>query len=260
MSAAAKHLTPVTLELGGKSPTIIDRNTRVDIAAKRICWGKFSNAGQICLAPDYLLVHDDVYEETLAALRTTLREFYGEDPKASPDYGRIISARHVRRLAGMLEGANIVVGGEVDEQARYVAPTVLRDVADDDPVMAEEIFGPILPVCRIASIDEAISRINARPKPLALYLFSEDAKTQRAVIERTSSGGMTINHAWMHAAVSELPFGGVGESGMGSYHGAASFETFTHCKSVLRKPIGMDVPVMYPPYTELKTKLVDRLL
>ena len=260
MAAAAKHLTPVTLELGGKCPVIIDRRANIDVAAKRICWGKFANAGQICLAPDYLLVDEAVYEPMVAALKATVQAFYGADPKASPDYGRIISTHHHRRLMGMLEGATIVVGGEADEAERYIAPTLVRDVDEDSPLMQEEIFGPLLPILRVRNVDEAISRVNARPKPLALYVYSEDSGVCEQVIARTSSGGASINHSWMHVAVPDLPFGGVGESGMGAYHGRASFETFSHRKSVLSKPTAIDPDVAYPPYTEFKTNLVKRLL
>jgi len=260
MAAAAKHLTPVTLELGGKCPVIVDRKAKLDVAARRICWGKFSNAGQVCLAPDYLLVHDDVYEPLIAELETCLRSFYGPDPKASPDYARIINARHHRRLMAMLDGASIVVGGEGDEDARYIAPTLIRDVDEDSPLMAEEIFGPLLPIVRVGSVDEAITKVNARPKPLALYVFSEDRRVADEVLARTSSGGATINHIMIHVAIASLPFGGVGESGMGAYHGRHGFETFSHRKAVLRKPTAIDPEIMYPPYTELKAKLVKKLL
>jgi len=260
MTAAAKHLTPVTLELGGKSPCIVDRDIDVDVAARRICWGKFVNAGQTCVAPDYLLVHRAVAKPMLAALKSTLESFYGPDPAASPDYGRIINERHHQRLTKLLVGQTAFVGGTGDEATRYIAPTILTDVAEDAPVMAGEIFGPILPVLLVDDVDAAIRFVNARPKPLALYLFSKDKTEQRKVLERTSSGGVSVNHTWMHLSVHDLPFGGVGESGMGAYHGRASFETFTHHKSVLTKPLFIDPDFAYPPYTAGKRKIVKMLV
>ncbi len=260
MEAAAKNLTPVTLELGGKSPCIVDQSADLEVAVKRIAWGKFYNAGQTCVAPDYLLVHDKVYEQVLERLGATIRDFYGPDPMRSADFARIVNARHHRRLVKLLGSGTIVVGGEHDEAERYLAPTVLKDVAPTSPVMAEEIFGPILPVLRIGSIEEAISFVNARPKPLALYVFAADRHVQAHVVDRTSSGGVTINHAWLHLVVPGLPFGGIGESGTGAYHGRATVETFCHRKSVLQKPAGMDAPLMYPPFTATKAKWIKRLL
>ena len=260
MRAAAEHLTPVTLELGGKCPAIVDSEANLEVAARRICWGKFANAGQVCLAPDHLLVHEQVYEPLISALQATVREFFGSDPKASADYGRIVNERHVRRLAGLLEGASIVTGGEVDEAARYVAPTLIRDVGEDSPLMAEEIFGPLLPIVKISSVDEAIAKINARPKPLAVYVFSANDEVCRAVVERTSSGGAVVNHCLMHAANPGLPFGGVGESGMGSYHGRFGFDTFSHRKAVLHKPTAIDPKLMYPPYSERSSELLELLM
>ena len=260
MAAAAKHLTPVTLELGGKSPTVVDASANLDVTARRIAWGKFSNAGQTCVAPDYLLVHEAVHDQLLDKLVSTVREFYGPNPKASPDYGRIVNARHHQRLAKLIPSGRVVTGGDLDEAQRYISPTILRDVAPDSPVMQDEIFGPILPVLKVASIDAAISFINARPKPLALYVFAEDAVAQREVIERTTSGGAAVNHTWMHLANHDLPFGGVGESGMGAYHGKASFECFSHRRSVLVKPTSLDAPVLYPPYNDTKRKLIRFLL
>jgi aldehyde dehydrogenase (NAD+) len=261
MEAAAKHLTPITLELGGKSPCLVDRNTDLDVATRRIVWGKFYNAGQTCVAPDYILVHEAIENELLGRLKQTVRKFYGDDPRSSPDYGRVVNARHHRRLTALLPGSGeIVTGGEADEPERYLAPTILGNVSPDAPVMAEEIFGPILPVLRVKSIDEAITFVNARPKPLALYLFTQDGEVQRQVLERTSSGGALVNHISLHVGVPSLPFGGVGASGMGAYHGRASFETFSHRKSVLVKPTWLDPRLVYPPYTESKQKWIKRLL
>lgn len=261
MAAAAKHLTPVTLELGGKSPCIVDRHTDLQTAARRIAWGKFYTTGQTCIAPDYVLCHAAVHDAFVAQLAATIREFWGEDPKRHPDYGRVVNVRHHRRLMGLLPGSGeIAVGGVADEQDRYIAPTVLIDVPPDSKVMGEEIFGPILPILKVDGIDQAIRFINDRPKPLALYLFSSDASTYEAVVQRTSSGGVAHNHTLLQYTVPGLPFGGVGESGMGAYHGRDSFDTFSHRKAVLKKPIGLDAPIQYPPYTEAKKTWLRRLL
>ena len=260
MTAAAKHLTPVTLELGGKSPCIVDEHCDLDVTVKRILWGKFYNAGQTCVAPDYLLVHEKIEERLIAKLKETLKVFYGDDPQQSPDYGRVVNARHHKRLMKMLGSGEVVVGGQADEATRYLAPTILRKVSPDSPAMAEEIFGPILPVLTVKSIDEAIAFVNARPKPLALYVFTRDSKVHEEVLARTSSGGATVNHTWVHLTVSSLPFGGVGESGMGAYHGKATFETFSHHKSVLVKSTKMDAPILYPPYDASKKKWLKRLV
>jgi aldehyde dehydrogenase (NAD+) len=263
MEAAARHLTPVTLELGGKSPCIVDERVDLDVAARRIVWGKFYNAGQTCVAPDYVLAHTRVAERLIERMKDTLLDFYGNDPKASPDYGRIVNARHHRRLTKLLEdgkSGELAVGGEADEAARYLAPTILRRVPEHAPVMQEEIFGPILPVIEVDNVDAAIAFVNARPKPLALYVFSSDDDVQEQVIGRTSSGGATVNHTWMHLAVPDLPFGGVGQSGMGAYHGRRTYETFSHRKAVLVKPTFLDPTLMYPPYSEAKKKIVRRLV
>jgi aldehyde dehydrogenase (NAD+) len=261
MAAAAKHLTPVTLELGGKSPCIIDRETDLEVAARRVAWGKFYTTGQTCIAPDYVLCHAAIHDAFVAQLTATIREFWGDDPKSHPDYGRIVNARHHQRLMGLLPGSGkIAIGGQADEKERYIAPTVLTDVPADSKVMSEEIFGPILPVLKVDDMDAAIRFINARPKPLALYLFSSSDQTYEAVVSRTSSGGFVHNHTVMHFAVPSLPFGGVGESGMGAYHGRHSFETFSHRKAVLKKPTAMDLSLQYPPYTEKKKAWLKRLL
>jgi aldehyde dehydrogenase (NAD+) len=261
MEAAAKHLTPVTLELGGKSPCVVDQQTDLDVAARRIVWGKFYNAGQTCVAPDYVLVHQTVEDGLLIRLKETIQSFYGDDPRNSPDFGRIVNARHHRRLMKLIAGSGeIVTGGIGDEDARYIAPTILRNVPEGAPVMADEIFGPILPVLSVKDMKQAIAFVNERPKPLALYLFSSDPLIQETVLERTSSGGVTVNHALLHLTVPSLPFGGVGASGMGAYHGRATFETFSHKKSVLVKPTWFDPSFFYPPYTEFKKKLIRRIV
>ncbi len=261
MEAAAKHLTPVTLELGGKSPCIVDQNADIEVAARRILWGKFFNAGQTCVAPDYVLAHEAIEEKLLACMQKTLVDFFGDDPRSSADFGRIVNARHHRRLMKILPGSgDLVAGGAADENERYLAPTILHNVPADSPVMADEIFGPILPVLKMKDIGQAIAFINARPKPLALYLFSRDDRIQERVLEQTSSGGVTINHTLLHVAVPALPFGGVGASGLGAYHGRSSFETFSHRKSVLKKPTWFDPWFFYPPYNDSKRKWMRRLI
>jgi len=260
MEAAAQQLTPVTLELGGKSPCIVDRDVEMEVCARRIAWGKFLNAGQTCIAPDYVLVHETREGELLEALKRALREFYGDDPKGSSDFGRIVNERHHRRLAVLLKDGEIVVGGGADESDRYIAPTILRNVSPQAPIMNDEIFGPILPVLTIRSIEEAIRFVNARPKPLALYVFTRDTKVEEEVLSRTSSGGACVNATLWHLANPNLPFGGVGPSGMGAYHGRDSFETFSHRKSVVTKSTRLDPKIAYPPYTKFKTEILKRLM
>jgi aldehyde dehydrogenase (NAD+) len=260
MEAAAKHLTPVTLELGGKSPTIIDETADLEVAGRRVAWGKFLNAGQTCIAPDYVLVMRAVADRFVEHLRRAIFDFYGPDPKASPDYARVVDDRHFQRLIGLLGSGTIVIGGEQDEATRYIAPTVLRDVAPDSPIMQDEIFGPILPVLTVDSVDEAIAFVNERDKPLALYVFSKSHGTADRVLDQTSSGGACVNATMYHVAVPTLPFGGVGPSGMGAYHGRSTFETFSHAKSVLRKGVRPDPALAYPPYTSTKDRLLRKLL
>jgi aldehyde dehydrogenase (NAD+) len=260
MQAAAKHLTPVTLELGGKSPCIVDAECDLEVAARRIAWGKFVNCGQTCVAPDYVLVHQSREQELVQLLRKNIREFYGDDPKRSPDLARIVSDAHVDRLAKLMESGTAAVGGEVDRSQRYVAPTVLCDVAPDSPVMQDEIFGPILPILPIVNIDDAIAFVNEREKPLALYVFTSRQDVEDKVLSRTSAGGVSVNTVVWHVGNSHLPFGGVGESGMGVYHGRHGFETFSHRKSVLKKSTRVDPKMAYPPYTKLKQALIKRLV
>ncbi|MBX3125220.1 MAG: aldehyde dehydrogenase family protein [Polyangiaceae bacterium] len=260
MTAAARHLTPVTLELGGKSPCIVDEHADLDITAKRIMWGKFFNTGQTCVAPDYLLVHESIHDALLDKFERTLQHFYGADPQASADYGRIVNERHFDRLLPLLDSGTLVAGGKSERASRYIAPTILRDVSPDSPVMEDEIFGPILPVLRVSNVDEAIRFVNARAKPLALYVFTNDKDTAERVLSRTSSGGACVNDVVAHLGVPELPFGGVGPSGMGAYHGWHSFDTFSHKKSVLDKSIHLDAPLRYPPYGDNKLKWIKRLL
>ncbi|MGD1903700.1 MAG: aldehyde dehydrogenase [Geitlerinemataceae cyanobacterium] len=252
MAAAAKHLTPVTLELGGKSPCIVDRTAKLDIIAKRIAWGKWLNNGQTCIAPDYILVDRAVKDALLDRLKAIVREFYGDNAQQSPDYGRIVNTAQFDRLVGLLDDGNsafkTICGGQHDRADRYIAPTILDGVSPDDAIMQDEIFGPILPVLTYDKLEDAIALINDRPKPLALYLFSEDKVAQNRVLRETSSGGVSVNDTVSHVACPELPFGGVGNSGMGSYHGKASFNAFSHTKSVLKKATWFNSPLLYAPY------------
>ncbi|MFN2376771.1 MAG: aldehyde dehydrogenase family protein [Candidatus Binatia bacterium] len=259
MAAAAKNLTPVTLELGGKSPCIVMPDANLDVAAHRIAWGKWSNAGQTCTAPDYVLVHKSVENALIDKLRGVVREFYGDHPKQSKDYPRIVSERHVDRLAGLIEDrGQVAIGGEFDRAERYFAPTILRDVKPDAKVMQDEIFGPILPVMAVDSIEAAINYVNDHDKPLALYVFTADKKVSERVLGETSSGGACINATLWHCANPNLPFGGVGPSGMGAYHGRWGFEVLSHRKAVTEKPTSMDPKITYPPYTKIKEWLVHK--
>ncbi|MGW2490856.1 aldehyde dehydrogenase family protein [Streptomyces sp. NPDC001606] len=237
MRAAAEHLTPVTLELGGKSPVFVDRGTDLDAVADRLARGKFLNAGQTCVAPDYVLTDPVTAPALEAALVRAVETLYGTDPQNSPEYGRIINERHFDRLTALLDSGRIAVGGASERSAKYIAPTVLADVDPKAPVMQEEIFGPILPIVTVAGLDEAIAFINDRDKPLALYVFSESDETRARIAAETSSGGLGHGLPLAHLTVSDLPFGGVGESGMGNYHGRYSIETFSHRKAVLAKPL-----------------------
>lgn len=248
--AASENLVPVTLEMGGKSPVIVDETANIKVASERICFGKFTNAGQTCVAPDYILVHESVKDDLITALSKTLREFYAQNIQQSPDYGRIVNLKHYHRLTSLLNSAqmNIVFGGHSDEDERYIEPTLLDHVTSDSAIMQEEIFGPILPILTYQSLDEAIAFIHQRPKPLSLYLFSEDENATQRVINELSFGGGAINDTLMHLANPKLPFGGVGASGMGRYHGKYSFDTFTHEKSYIFKSTRLESGVHLPPY------------
>ncbi len=259
--AAAEHLTPVTLELGGKSPVIIDADADLKVAANRIAWGKFLNAGQTCVAPDHLLVHASRVEEVTDRLTTAITNMYGVDPQASKDYARIVNGRHFDRLHRLMtSGGTVAFGGDSDADARYIAPTLMTGVSDDAPVMREEIFGPLLPIIPVSDVDAAISRINAGDKPLALYAFSKSQKTLDHIVDNTSSGGVALNHVVLQLMPPTLPFGGVGESGSGAYHGRGSIDAFSHRKSVLSKPTSMDPPLLYPPFTGLKTWIIKKAM
>lgn len=247
MAAAAKNLTPVVLELGGKSPCIVDKGADIGTIARRIAWGKSLNAGQTCIAPDYLLVHKDVKEALIAAIAQEFKSLLGDNPKECRHFVRIVNDKAFDRLVGYLEGAEVVVGGEHDKATRYIAPTIIDNVSLDSPIMQEEIFGPIFPVVTFSSIDEAISLVTEREKPLALYYFG-DNKTAKHVLKHTSSGGACVNDTIMHIANEKLPFGGVGNSGMSSYHGSESFDVFSHRRAVVTTPTWLDIPFRYMPY------------
>ncbi|MEI7546829.1 MAG: aldehyde dehydrogenase family protein [Actinomycetota bacterium] len=262
MRAASEHLTPVTLELGGKSPVIVSRNANIDIAARRIAWGKFVNAGQTCIAPDYVLVEQPVHDELVAALGKHVAEFYGADPRQSADFARIVNSPHFDRLKKLLDSGTVAIGGITDEDARYIAPTVLTGVKADDPVMGEEIFGPILPIIAVDSIAAAVAFVNQRSAgggtPLALYTFSENDAENDQVVRGATSGGACVNGTLFHIGNPYLPFGGIGESGMGAYHGKFGFDTFSHRRAVHTRSTKLDPPMLYPPYTAKKQKLVRR--
>lgn len=248
MEAAAKNLTPLTLELGGKSPCIVDHEINLKYSVKRIAWGKFFNAGQTCIAPDYCLVHRKIREAFLEEMKKTVHSFYGEDPSQSPDYARIINERHFQRLERLLENGVIVFGGKKDLANLYIAPTLIDHVTLQDKIMQEEIFGPLLPVVVYDELDEAIDMVNSLPRPLALYYFSDNKLQQQKVLKKTIAGGGCINDTVSHIGSQTLPFGGIGDSGMGSYHGRYSFDTFSHSRSVLTRSNFFDMPLRYPPY------------
>ncbi len=248
MQAAAQHLTPVTLELGGKSPCIVDRDIPLEITARRIVWGKFFNAGQSCIAPDYLLVHRQVKTDLIASLQKIILEFYGEDPEHSADYGRIINEKQFDRIVKFLQNGQVIFGGKTNRSELYIAPTAIAGISWETPIMQEEIFGPILPIMEYENITDAIAQINQQPKPLALYIFSQNPQIQAQVLQETRSGGVCINDTLSHFVVSDLPFGGIGTSGMGQYHGKASFDTFSHQRSILNKSFLVDLKVRYAPY------------
>lgn len=260
MAAAVKNLTPVTLELGGKSPVVIDASANLRVAARRIAWGKWMNAGQTCIAPDYVMVNAKVQEAFIDELGKSITEFYGDNPKVSESYGRIVSPRHFERLVSLQTGGTVAIGGENDAADRYIAPTVLVDVDRDAPIMNEEIFGPLLPIIGVSSTEESIAYINAHPHPLALYVFSEDKRVVADVLARTTAGGVTVNGTIMHLTNPNLPFGGIGESGMGGYHGKSGVRLFQHMKPVLTRGTKLDPSLAYPPYTERKAKIFRKVL
>lgn len=251
MAAAAKHLTPLTLELGGKSPCILDHDIDIKVAARRITWGKFYNCGQSCIAPDYILIPPEIKQEFLEQVKICIREFYGENPIESPDYARIIGKKQFDRVVNLIAGnisSNIIIGGEINSEQLYIAPTIMDNVAWEDKIMEEEIFAPILPIIEYTDIDAVIHKINSLPKPLALYIFSKKSDFQNRILQETSSGSVCINDVIKQIGPSNYGFGGVGESGMGSYHGKASFDTFSHYKPVMKRPFSFDSKILYAPY------------
>lgn len=258
MEKAAKNLTPVTLELGGKSPCIVTKSADLRLAARRIAFGKLLNAGQTCVAPDYLLVERPVKGALVAALEQEIAGFLGTDPLSNPDYPKIINEKHFHRLTSLLEGTHILAGGQWADGR--IAPTLVDGVSGDAPLMQEEIFGPILPVLTFDDLEEVLDFVSARPKPLALYLFTRDREADRLILSRLSFGGGCVNDTVIHLATPHMPFGGVGSSGMGGYHGKASFDTFSHQKSVVKKAGWLDLPVRYHPYTPQKERLLRRFL
>jgi aldehyde dehydrogenase (NAD+) len=266
MAAAAKHLTPVTLELGGKCPAYFDSSANLKVGLRRIAQGKWgTNNGQACISPDYILVDESIASELVDTLKSTIETFYGKDPKLSNDLSRMVNASHFARVAKLLDdprvSSKVVHGGERDESKLYIAPTLVCDVPWDAPLMLEEIFGPVLPIIQVKGVQEAIDIINDRNKPLAAYVFTSTKEVEQQMVASVSAGGMVVNDTVMHFAVSGLPFGGVGESGMGCYHGKFSFDAFSHKKAVLYKNTSLgDVPARFPPFTTTKKRFLRSVL
>lgn len=247
MTAAAKHITPVTLELGGKCPAIVCSDASLALAARRIVWGKFMNAGQTCVAPDFVLVARDARDAFVSEMKKALHEFYGDDPARCEDYGRIVNQAHFERLVNYLRDGKAIHGGSHDAKELFIAPTILGDVSPDSAVMQEEIFGPILPVLEFNQLDDALALLRGRPTPLALYVFTRDRTTEKRVLAEARSGGACVNDVISHMIGVGLPFGGLGASGMGAYHGRAGFDAFSHQRAVLRRANWLDLPFRYPP-------------
>ncbi|MCI9618261.1 MAG: aldehyde dehydrogenase [Eubacterium sp.] len=256
MEKAAKNLTPVSLELGGKSPCVIDKTANLKLAAKRLAFGKYLNLGQTCVAPDYLLIDKDIKDEFLQIFKSTVQKMYGENPLENQNYGKMINEKHYSRVMGLIDREKVVLGGKGRDNELRIEPTVLDNVTENDAVMQEEIFGPVLPVLTYDELDEAVDFIEKRPHPLALYIFSNDKKVQKLFTEKLAFGGGCINDTVLHLATSQMGFGGVGNSGMGAYHGKKSFQTFTHEKSILRKYNWIDMPMRYQPYRKMYDKMV----
>jgi aldehyde dehydrogenase (NAD+) len=260
MQAAAKNLIPVTLELGGKSPCIVCEDADLELAARRIVWGKFYNAGQTCVAPDYLYIHESVHDQLLEKIKAAISAQFGDAPQKSPDFARIVNLRNTQRVAAMIDGKKLVTGGMVDFDDKYIEPTVLKDVSWEDKVMSEEIFGPVLPVLKYQDLDTLFATISSKPKPLAAYLFSQSREKQDRFVQKLSFGGGCINDVVIHLSNPYLPFGGVGESGIGHYHGRYSFHTLSHAKSVIFRSGKMDFSARYAPYSERKLSFLRRLM
>jgi aldehyde dehydrogenase (NAD+) len=254
---AAKHLTPVTLELGGKSPAIVDKNVNLEVAAKRLIWAKFFNAGQTCVCPDYLLVHAEVKEQFVSELQKNIIAFFGENPKVSPHFARIVNDKRFAALTKLLENAQVIAGGDTDADERYIAPTLVDNAKMDDPLMQEEIFGPILPILTWQNREEVVQIVRQHRFPLACYIFSSDDRVADYFIERLEFGGGCVNNCMAHLANPDLPFGGVGFSGMGRYHGHHSFDAMSHTKSLLKTATWLDPSLRYPPYSDKKLKWAE---
>lgn len=257
---AAEYLTPVTLELGGKSPCIVDSTAKIRLAAKRIVFGKYLNCGQTCVAPDYILCDKSIRDELITAILAEIEKQFGKEPLKNPNYGKIINEKHFERILGLINGEKLVYGGQSEPESLRIAPTVLNNITWDDAVMGEEIFGPLLPILTFDTLDEALDTVESHPHPLALYFFSEDKAAQKKVLDTCRFGGGCINDTIIHLATSDMPFGGVGESGMGSYHGRVGFETFSHYRSIVDKKTWMDLPIRYQKYTGLKEKMMRMFL
>lgn len=257
---AAEYLTPVTLELGGKSPCIVDSTAKIRLAAKRIVFGKYLYCGQTCVAPDYILCDKRIRDELITAILAEIEKQFGKEPLKNPNYGKIINEKHFERILGLINGEKLVYGGQSEPESLRIAPTVLNNITWDDAVMGEEIFGPLLPILTFDTLDEALDTVESHPHPLALYFFSEDKAAQKKVLDTCRFGGGCINDTIIHLATSDMPFGGVGESGMGSYHGRVGFETFSHYRSIVDKKTWMDLPIRYQKYTGLKEKMMRMFL
>ena len=257
---AAEYLTPVTLELGGKSPCIVDSTAKIRLAAKRIVFGKYLNCGQTCVAPDYILCDKRIRDALITAILAEIEKQFGKEPLKNPNYGKIINEKHFERILGLINGEKLVYGGQSEPESLRIAPTVLNNITWDDAVMGEEIFGPLLPILTFDTLDEALDTVESHPHPLALYFFSEDKAAQKKVLDTCRFGGGCINDTIIHLATSDMPFGGVGESGMGSYHGRVGFETFSHYRSIVDKKTWMDLPIRYQKYTGLKEKMMRMFL
>jgi aldehyde dehydrogenase (NAD+) len=260
MEKASVNLTPISLELGGKNPCVVAADAKLDFAATRIAWGKFINAGQTCVAPDYLLIDSRIKDRFLELLSGKIRDFYGEKPEESKDFARIISTSSAGRLASLMKSGEVVAGGTVNIESRYCAPTIIKDVKPDDPVMLEEIFGPLLPVIEYHNIEEVYNIIEKNRKPLATYIFTRDKKLVRSFLARTESGSTSVNDTVTQIASPYLPYGGLGPSGIGRYHGRKSFETFSNMRSVLVKSNLVDIFVRYSPYTRFKENIIKLLM
>lgn len=259
MESAARYLTPVALELGGKSPCIVEKSCNIRLAAKRIVFGKFINCGQTCVAPDYILCDASIKDDLIDALKQEIQRQYGSDPLANPDYGKIVNEKHFHRLLGLIDSTKVVYGGKSAQESLRIEPTLMDNVNWEDAVMQEEIFGPVLPIVSYTSLKEALRIVEERPRPLALYCFTENRKVKEYVLSRCRFGGGCINDTIIHLATSEMPFGGVGESGMGGYHGKCGFEEFSHYRSIVDKKTWLDLPIRYQPFTAAKQNILEKL-